>query len=205
MTVGLTDQLAPRAMASAGRPSSAVARGESPRYGRATMAGEPLDIAALYRRYGSMVQGRCRALLGNDADAQETTQEVFLKLHRYRDRFRGEASPSTYLFKVTTTTCLNKIRTRKRRREELVDEAPEPEAKPTTTLLRNLELRQLVDQLLDGVDEGVAAAVIYFYVDGMTHAEAGELLGVSAAAVRKRVATFRHRVRANPPDWLEER
>jgi len=163
----------------------------------------PLDIASLYRRYGSMVQGRCRALLGNDADAQEVTQEIFLKLHRYRDRWRGDAAPSTYLFKVTTTTCLNRIRTRKRRREDLVEEAPEP-PRPTTSLLDTLALRQLVDHLLEGVDEGVAAAVIYFYVDGLTHAEAGELLGVSAAAVRKRIGTFRSRVRDNPPDWLEE-
>ena len=167
--------------------------------------GATLDTGELFRRYGDMVLGRCRALLGNDADAQETTQEIFLKLHRYRDSFRGEASPSTYLFKVTTTTCLNKIRTRKRRREELVEEAPEPVGVPTTTLLRDLELRQLVDKLLDGVDEPVAAAVIYFYVDGLTHAEAGELLGVSAAAVRKRVATFRNNVRQNPPAWLEDR
>jgi len=181
-----------------------VAPRATSRYAQEDVAADPLDIAALYRRYGSMVQGRCRSLLGNDADAQEATQEVFLKLHRYRDRFRGDASPSTYLFKITTTTCLNRIRTRKRRPEDLVEEPPEPTGRPTTTLLRDIELRQLVDQLLDGVDEGVAAAVIYFYVDGLTHKEAGELLGVSAAAARKRVATFRNRVRANPPDWLED-
>jgi RNA polymerase sigma factor (sigma-70 family) len=168
------------------------------------MDGDPLDIAALYRRYGGMVRGRCRALLGNDADAQEVTQEVFLRLHRYRDSFRGESSPSTYLFKITTSTCLNRLRTHKRRREDLVDELPEP-PRPNSTLLDEVALRQLADLLLDGVDEGIAAAVVYFYVDGLTHAEAGELLGVSAAAVRKRVATFRERLRNDPPPWLEER
>ena len=177
------------------------AAGGSP-YAPVRMQADPLDIAALYRRYGGMVVGRCRALLGNDADAQEVAQEIFLRLHRYRDAFRGEASPSTYLFRVTTTTCLNRIRTRRRRREDLVDVAPEPP--PNTTRLDPVELRQLVDVLLEGVDEGVAAAVIYFYVDGMTHEEAGELLGVSAAAVRKRVATFRDRVRASPPAWMED-
>lgn len=179
-----------------------------PRYARSLMPGDTttadLDIAALYRRYGGMVRGRCRHLLRNDADAQEVTQEVFLKLHRYRDHWRGDAAPTTYLFKVTTTTCLNWLRTRKRRREDLMDELPEPAA-PTTTLLDTVALRQLVDQLMEGVDDGVAAAVIYFYVDGLTHAEAGELLGISAAAVRKRVATFRNRVRDDPPAWMEER
>jgi RNA polymerase sigma-70 factor, ECF subfamily len=183
--------------------------GSGPRYARTRMQGDTtnaanLDIASLYRRYGSMVRGRCRSLLRNDADAQEVTQEVFLKLHRYQDSWRGDAAPTTYLFKITTTTCLNWLRTRKRRREEIMDEVPEP-APRTTSLLDALATAQLVDLLLDGVDEGVAAAVIYFYIDGLTHEEAGELLGVSAAAVRKRVATFRNHVRNAPPSWMEDR
>ena len=52
-----------------------------------------LDIPELYRRYGDLVLGRCRTLLRNDEDAQDTMREVFLKLHRYRDSFRGGSSP----------------------------------------------------------------------------------------------------------------
>ena len=162
--------------------------------------GATLDTGELFRRYGDMVLGRCRALLGNEADAQETAQEVFLRLHRYRDRFRGDARPSTYLYKITTTTCLNKIRSRKRRPEDPVAELP-----PTfhnDTMLEQVHIRELVDRLMATADEGTQAACIYHYVDGMTHAEAGELLGVSAAAVRKRIATFKKRLAANPPEWL---
>lgn len=160
------------------------------------------DIAALYRRYGDMVYGRCRSLLGNHADAQEACQDVFLKLHRYRDSFRGDAAPTTYLFKVTTTTCLNRIRTRTRRREDMVEELPP--VVESDGLLDALEVRQLVDDLLSDEDERTQACVIYHYVDGMTHDEAGELLGISGAAVRKRIAKFRNKVRENPPAWLEE-
>lgn len=166
-----------------------------------TMATE-IDIEALYRDYGDLVYGRCRTLLGNDADAQEVAQEVFIRLMRYADGFRGEARPSTYLFKITTTTCLNRIRTRKRRREEIVEELP-PTAS-NDTLLDDLELRQLLEVLLVGADERTQACIVYHYVDGMTHREVGEVLGISGAAVRKRIAKFRDRVRANPPDWMEE-
>ena len=69
-------------------------------------------------------------------------------------------------------------------------------------MLASHELRDLVRRLLDTADEGTQAAVLYHYYDGMTHAEAGELLGVSAAAVRKRIATFKKRLAANPPEWL---
>jgi len=165
------------------------------------MAAE-LDIEAIYRKYGDLVYGRCRTLLGNDADAAEVMQDVFIRLMRYADSFRGEASPSTYLFKITTTTCLNRIRTRKRRREDIVEELPPAAA--NDTMLDDLELRQLLDVLLADEDERTVSCVVYHYVDGMTHDEAGEMLGVSGAAVRKRIAKFKERVRANPPDWMED-
>jgi len=148
-----------------------------------------------------MVLNRCRVLLGNDADAQEVAQEIFLRMHRNRNRFRGDASPSTYLYKATTTTCLNRIRTRRRRREDSVAELP-----PTPfndALLGAVEVRQLVEVLLADEDERTQACLIYHYVDGMTHQETGDMLGISAAAVRKRIATFKKRARARAPSWLD--
>ena len=161
-----------------------------------------IDIETMYRRYGDLVYGRCRTLLGNDADAAEVTQEVFIRLMRYAPGFRGDAKPSTYLFRITTTTCLNRLRTRRRRREDIVEELPATPA--ADTMLDQLELRQLLDMLLAGVDERTQSAVIYHYVDGMTHDEIGGLLGISGAAVRKRIAKFRDRVRARHPNWKEE-
>jgi RNA polymerase sigma-70 factor (ECF subfamily) len=161
-----------------------------------------VDVEALYRRYGDMVLGRCRTLLRNEADAQEACQEVFLRLHRYRDAFRGEASPTTYLFKVTTTTCLNRIRTRRRRPEEFSEE---PIVVPFhDTVLSEVALRDLVARVGELTDEGTRLCLVYHYVDGMTHPEIGELLGISAAAVRKRIRVFKERLRDDPPAWLRD-
>jgi len=161
-----------------------------------------LDIEDLYRRYGDLVLGRCRSLLHNDADAQEAMQEVFLRVWRYRDGFRGEASPTTYLFKVTTTTCLNRLRTRRRRPEDPVEEPPPTAA--NDTLLQTVELRRMLETVLANEDERTVQCVVYHFADGMTHDEVGELIGVSGAAVRKRISTFRARVAAAFPRLSEE-
>jgi RNA polymerase sigma-70 factor (ECF subfamily) len=161
-----------------------------------------LDVEHLYRRYGDMVLGRCRTLLGNEADAQEACQEVFLRLHRYRNRFRGEASPTTYLFRVTTSTCLNKRRTRRRRREDAVEECPIVPVHDS--VLEAHDVRDLVERVLQITDEKTRQAVVYHFVDGMTYREVGELLGLSAAAIRKRVGKFRAALRDDPPPWLDE-
>lgn len=170
--------------------------------GTPARAFEALDVAALYHRYGDLVLGRCRTLLRNEADAQDALQEVFLKLHRYRDSFRGEAAPSTFLFRITTTTCLNRMRTRRRHPEDPVEELPPVFA--TDSLLDRVALRDLVDRLLADQDERTQACVVYHFVDGMTHDEVGDLLGITGAAVRKRIATFRASLKESPPPWLQE-
>lgn len=162
-----------------------------------------LDIDALYRRYGDMVLGRCRNLLRSDADAEETCQEVFLRLWRYRDTFRGEASPTTFLFKITTSTCLNRLRTRRRHPEDLVDELPAGSL-CHDGLAGELESRQLLQLVTLAEDERTMACLVHHHLDGMTHDEVGELLGISGAAVRKRISTFRERVRDRWPQGLAE-
>lgn len=161
-----------------------------------------LDVSDLYRRYGDLVLGRCRTLLRNEADARDVVQEVFLKVHRYRDSFRGDASPSTWLFRITTTTCLNRIRSKRRRPEDPVEELPA--GATTESVLDQLAVRQLLDRLLADQDDRTRECVVYHLVDGMTHDEVGELLGISGAAVRKRISTFRQGLKEHTPPWLAE-
>ena len=160
-----------------------------------------INVEAAYRQYGDMVLGRCRSILGNDADAREAMQEVFLKLFRYRDKFRGDSSLSTFIFRITTNHCLNQIRSRKRRPEDPTDDLSFLTT-PTVSLMDRVEVRQLVDKLLDGQDERTRECVVYHYMDGMTHKEVGALMGISGAAVRKRIAKFRKSVAGQEPAWL---
>lgn len=173
-------------------PAPLHSRTETPR-----RVPDVLDIPALYRRYGDLVLGRCRTILRNDADAQDAMQEVFLKLHRFSESFRGDSSPSTFLYKVTTTTCLNRIRSRRRRPEDPVEEMPP--LLSTDSVLDTLALRELLDQLLETSDPKTRECLVYHYVDGMTHDEVGEMVGLSGAAVRKRIAAFKSEAQGRLP------
>lgn len=166
-----------------------------------------MDVAELYRRYGDLVLGRCRTLLSDEQEARDACQDVFLRLHRYRLGFRGDSAPSTYLFHVTTTTCLNRLRSRKRRKEDLLETfpaAPSLEPRTNDTILGALQLRDLVQRLLADADETTRLILLYHFADGMTHEEVGNLVGLSAAAVRKRIARFRATLEEAPPPWLAE-
>jgi RNA polymerase sigma-70 factor, ECF subfamily len=163
-------------------------------------AANEIDVEALYRRYGDLVLGRCCSLLGNEAEGQDAMQEVFLRIHRYKDSFRGEARPSTFLYRVATNHCLNLLRSRKRRPEDATDDL----SWVADSLLDVVELRDLLDRLLVDQDERTRECVVYHFVDGMTHQQTGDLLGISDAAVRKRIARFRQDVAHLAPPWMEE-
>ena len=75
------------------------------------------DIDILYRRYGPLVLRRARAILGDEEAAQDAAQEVFMRAMTKGHAFRGESSPVTWLYRITTNYCLNQIRDKSRRRE----------------------------------------------------------------------------------------
>ena len=158
------------------------------------------QVAALYRRYGALVTGRCRYLLGDADAAQDATQEVFVKVMRNLDRFRGEASPSTWILRIATNHCLNRLaadragwKDRFRRHVQHVDEAG----------LRggiDPERARLVRQILGRLDPETQAVAIHYYVDEMTQEEIGTLLNRSLPTVRKRLSKFKRIARKEVGD-----
>src|SRR5690606_21565716 len=74
-----------------------------------TASRRAVDVGEAYRRHGHSVMRRARVLLGDDQDAQEVLQEIFLTLAQQPDAFAGRASLSTYLYSMTTHRCLNRL------------------------------------------------------------------------------------------------
>ena len=75
---------------------------------------DALDIEALSHQYGAMVLRRCRRLLGDEDEALDACQDVFVRVLERRERLDA-AYPSSLLFRIATNVCLNRIRDRGRR------------------------------------------------------------------------------------------
>jgi RNA polymerase sigma factor (sigma-70 family) len=83
-------------------------------------------LDTLYRRHAPSVFRRARRLLGNDADAQEIVQEVFVSLFERPEQYAARSALTTFLYSVTTHACLNRIRNRKTRLRILEQAMPAP-------------------------------------------------------------------------------
>ena len=157
---------------------------EEPRVGE-----DSETIERIYREYGAMVYRRCRAILRREEDAEDAAQEVFIRAMRSLDAFRGQSSPATWLYRIATNICLNRIRDARNRerldRERLEPPAPEEpvEAWP----------RDLVTRVMAEFDRAVRETVQYAVVEGMTYREIAEVMGCSISLVRKRLAKFQSR------------
>jgi RNA polymerase sigma-70 factor (ECF subfamily) len=113
-------------------------------------------------------------------------QEVFIRALRAGNEFRADASPMTWLYRITTNYCLNSLRDRARRDEILRGQGPPPEEQPLSA-----EDRHTVLRLLEHVPDDVGVVAVHYFIDEMKQEEIAELLGVGRRYVRDRLDTFR--------------
>jgi|SRR5215831_505660 len=145
------------------------------------------SIESWYRKYGPMVLRRARAILGDESAAQDALQEVFMRVMRRGDDFRGAASPSPWLYRVTTNYCLTVIRDRDRRRELLSTRGrPEQQVEPHAP-----EEKLTIARVLSQIPDELREIAIYYYVDKMNQDEIATLLGLSRRTVGNRLESFR--------------
>jgi RNA polymerase sigma-70 factor (ECF subfamily) len=148
----------------------------------AASRGDVEAFAKLVRDHSSLVYRVALRMLGND-DAQDASQEVWVRVWKNIRNFRGESAFTTWLYRITVNTCLS-IRQKEARRDEreLGDDMPylsEPsgDADPEAAAL-NAERREEIQTALKHVRAEHRAALVLRHMEGLSYAEIAEVLGV---------------------------
>ena len=144
------------------------------------------EVGDLYRRYGPGIYGRCLKLLGDETDARDATQEVFVRVLRSKDAFAGRSRATTWVYRIATNLCLNRIRDRRPTRE--VTETDLPAARDPE---REVIWRDLARKLCARTDARSLAIALHYFVDGMTQEEIVGVTGLSRRTIGKRLKAFR--------------
>lgn len=159
------------------------------------------ELAALYDRYAHIVYRRCLSILHNEEDAHDAVQETFARVIRNHGEFRGQASPLTWMYKISTNYCLNQLRNGKGRRNKLDVNKHEFEGTTGANSLAAGSPGGKLDEarvlaLLEHCDEETRACVVHTFFDECTRQEVADLVGLSVPTVRKRIEDFLERARA---------
>jgi RNA polymerase sigma-70 factor (ECF subfamily) len=180
-------------------------------------ASQPPTPEQIFEEYAPRVYHLARRLLGNAADAEDVTQDVFLQLVRKLPTYRGAAAFSTWLYRVTVNAALAFRRKRALREGVPLPEPPEDfyedgshrapvrpwMVRPNHQAL-DREAHQLIEEAIAGLPEGYRDVLVLADVEGLPNPEVAELLGLSVAAVKGRLHRARLLMRKVLAPYFEE-
>jgi RNA polymerase sigma-70 factor, ECF subfamily len=146
-----------------------------------------VDIEGWYQRYGESVYRRCLRLSRDRSQALDLTQEVFLRAHRYRDSYRGEATPLSWLFRLADRCFFDSIR---RPPQVALDEVASFVAEERVGAEREFADHDLVLRLLARSPDDVRAIVMHRYFDELDLETIAERLGLSERTIRRKLEWF---------------
>ncbi len=154
----------------------------------------------LYNRHQTQVFNLAYRYTGSYADAEEISQDVFLKVYKKAASFRQEARFTTWLYRITVNTCFN-FKRRKKIPIESLDQMQEPgpgfqePAAPRSEnpeeIYRRRKRAELIRNALDTLPPKQRIAFIMGKFDGYSYDEISKVLGINANAV----AALMHRAK----------
>lgn len=164
--------------------------------------GEESAFERLYHLHSARVYSLCLRMTSNEAEAEDLTQEAFLQAFRKIGTFRGEASFSTWIYRVATNVVL--MRRRKRVHVEVpLEDNTAPNGvtagvikfvnhpDPTRKLVAQLSLRSALNQL----PEGYRKVFVLHDIQGYEHNEIAKLTGRSIGNSKSQLHKARERLR----------
>src|SRR5438552_1811713 len=168
---------------------------------------EKVTPEMVFREYAPRIYHIARRMLGNDADAEDVTQDVLLQVIRKLDTFRGESALSTWLHRVTVNAALShrqKRATRQKREtaESMDDLLPIPASGPVKRWnvspdesILAAEQAELIEGAIARLPEPFRDVYVLADVEGLPNSDIADMLGLSLPAVKSRLHRARLRMR----------
>lgn len=169
---------------------------------RRTLEGDGDAARELYDAHVDRVYRICFRMAGEDHLAQDFTQETFVRAFTKLDTFRGEAAFGTWLGSIATSVSLNGLRKVKRfrgRELELDDELRGERSRQVEPDVK-VKLYRAIDELPDGY----RTVFILHDLEGYTHEEIGQMLGIQSGTSKSQLFRARAKLRDELSEFAEE-
>lgn len=166
-------------------------------------AGDPAAQRTLYESHVDRIYRLAFRLAGDDDLARDFTQEAFIRaFERLRD-FRGDSAFSTWLHSIAVSVSLNGLRKVKRihARETPIDDADSLGEGGMTKRRADPDLKDRLARAIDALPQGYRTVFLMHDVEGYTHEEIGEVLGIQTGTSKAQLFRARARLREALADF----
>ena len=173
--------------------------------------GDEAAFNEMVSRYWDRIYGMVHQLLRNQQDAEEVTQDAFIRAHRGLVNFRGDSAFSTWLYQIATNLARNRYWYWWRRKRDKTVSFDQPVSADNDTPLSEVfaadvetpgditVTQELVDRITAGMDKlspKHREILILRNVKNMAYEEIAVILGISVGTVKSRIARARESLRA---------
>lgn len=174
--------------------------------------GDTEAFTELIETHQARVVGTIAKMLGDDIDAQDLAQQVFIRIWKSAGRYKPTAKFTTWMFTITRNLVFNEIRRRsrhpatplEREEEERAFQAPDPSGSTPARSMLESELQDAIQSAIDSLPETQRLAIIMRRYEALPYEEIGEVLGLSIPAVKSVLFRARTELREKLRQYLEE-
>ncbi len=169
--------------------------------------GDAEAFGLLVRRHQKRIFRLSVHLTKSATEAEDITQDTFVRAYQALSRFDGRSEPFTWLYRIAVNLSLNHLRQRKSRKVDHTDDDPRIAAMLSETRpgmqadpASAADQRKLAEALCAGVDalsETLRTTLVLVSIDGLSHEQAAEVLGCPVGTIAWRVHEARRKLRAS--------
>ena len=184
----------------------------------ALRSGREEAFETLVRTHSGRMLSVCRRILRSEDEAKDAVQEAFVSAFRGISKFEGTSQLGTWLHRIAVNAALMRLRSRKRRPEESIDELlpsfkedgharvePRDFSPSALQAVETRETREFVRGCIDRLPEMYRTVLLLRDIEELDTFEAAEVLGVSEGVVKVRLHRARHALRQLLAERFEQR
>lgn len=180
-----------------------------------TIKGDAHAFSVLVNRYKDLVFTLALRMLKNKEEAEEVSQDTFIKTYQALHKFKGHSKFSAWIYKVTYNTCLDRLKKNKKHYNDVaIDEITENQIKTMDNALDKMEEKEynkLIQDCLTLLPKDDAFLLTLYYFETYSLEEISKIVGITANNVkvkifrsRKKLATIlKHRLEPEIIEYYE--
>jgi RNA polymerase sigma-70 factor, ECF subfamily len=165
-------------------------------------AGDISAFEEILLRHQDKIYNLCRRMLGNSRDAEDATQDVFLKAYQNLNKFKPDSSLHTWLFRIAVNTCIDYKRKPffeslfKTSKEGEVFVADRPADSPSPDrLYESKEINDAIQLALSRLSAKLKVVIVLREIEGLSYDEIADVLDVSTGTVKSRISRAREELK----------
>jgi len=158
------------------------------------------DFEEIYIENKSRVFSTAYRFVGNRADAEDITQDVFVKVFKNMKTFRGDAAISTWIYRITVNACFDFLRKRKRQYMSSLEDCSEK-----SLVSSPLSLGKVIEGMVTRLPEAYRKVFILYDIQGLKHREIADILDITQGASKSLLHRARAKLRQELSPYVRNR